>query len=191
MVRVPYVTREDLPEGDRDLLRSFRADTPEEYRHLLSTEERNVYRTLAHVPESLEQFRALGGTLREELDLDPHERELVILTAASALRSEYEWHQHVRIGLTEGLSREEILAISDRNYGAFEDEERALVEYVDSYVTGTVDDETYDTLAARIDESKIVGIGLLAGMYIVIGRQMDALEVDTEEPFVGWDLENL
>jgi len=56
MVRVPYVTKEDLSEEDRDLLRSFRADTPEEYRHLLSTEERNVYRTLAHVPESLEQF---------------------------------------------------------------------------------------------------------------------------------------
>ena len=53
MVRVPYVTRADLPGEDRDLLRSFRADTPEEYQHLLSTEERNVYRTLAHVPESL------------------------------------------------------------------------------------------------------------------------------------------
>lgn len=191
MVRVPYVTKEDLSEEDRNLLRSFRADTPEEYRHLLSTEERNVYRTLAHVPDSLEQFRAFGGTLREELDLDPDERELVILTAASTLRSAYEWHQHVRIGLTEGLSREEILAISDRNYEAFEDYERTLVEYVDSYITGTVDDETYDALAACIDESKIVGIGLLAGMYLVIGRQMDALEVETEEPFVGWDLENL
>lgn len=191
MVRVPYVTKEDLSEEDRDLLRSFRADTPEEYRHLLSTEERNVYRTLAHVPESLEQFRAFGGTLREELNLDPRERELVILTAASALRSAYEWHQHVRIGLTEGLSQEEILAISERDYGTFETDERALVEYVDNYVTGTVDDETYDALAARVDESKIVGIGLLAGMYLVIGRQMDALEVETEEPFVGWELENL
>jgi alkylhydroperoxidase family enzyme len=191
MVRVPYVTKEDLSEEDRDLLRSFRADTPEEYRHLLSTEERNVYRTLAHVPESLEQFRAFGGTLREELDLDPRERELVILTAASALRSAYEWHQHVRIGLAEGLSRQEILAISNRNYEAFEDFERTLVEYVDSYITGSVDDETYDALAACIDESKVVGIGLLAGIYLVISRQMDALEVETEEPFVGWDLENL
>lgn len=191
MVRVPYVTREDLPEEDRDLLRSFRADTPEEYRHLLSTEERNVYRTLAHVPKSLEQFRAFGRTLREELDLDPRERELVILTTASALRSAYEWHQHVRIGLTEGLSPEEILAISDRDYGAFEDDKRALVEYVDSYVTGTVDDETYDAFAARVDESKVVGIGLLTGIYLVIGRQMDALGVETEEPFVGWDLKNL
>ena len=191
MVRVPYVTKEDLSEEDRDLLRSFRADTPEEYRHLLSTEERNVYRTLAHVPESLEQFRAFGGTLREELDLDPRERELVILTAASALRSAYEWHQHVPIGLAEGLSRQEILAISNRNYEAFEDFERTLVEYVDSYITGSVDDETYDALAACIDESKVVGIGLLAGIYLVISRQMDALEVETEEPFVGWDLENL
>lgn len=191
MVRVPYVTKENLPEEDRDLLRSFRADTPEEYRHLLSTEERNVYRTLAHVPESLEQFRAFGSTLREELDLDPRDRELVILTAASALRAAYEWHQHVRIGLTEGLSREETLAISDRDYEAFKDHERVLVEYVDSYVTGTVDDETHAALAARVDESKVVGIGLLAGMYLVIGRQMDALGVETEEPFVGWNLENL
>lgn len=191
MVRMPYVTREDLPAENRDLLRSFRAETPEEYRHLLSTEERNVYRAHAHVPESLKQFRAFGRTVREEVDLDPRQRELVILTVASALRSDYEWHQHVRIGLTEGLSREEILTISDRDYGAFENEERALVEYIDSYVTGTVNDETYDALAERVDESKIVGLGLLAGMYIVIGRQMDALEVETEEPFVGWNLKNL
>ncbi|SEH17818.1 Carboxymuconolactone decarboxylase family protein [Natronorubrum sediminis] len=191
MVRVPYVNRDDLPAEKRDLLRSFRAETPEEYRHLLSSEERNVYRTLAHVPNSLEQFRAFGGTLREELGLDPRERELVILTAANALGSAYEWHQHVRIGLAEGLSREEILAISDRRYESFEGTERALVEYVDAYVAGSVDDETFGVLSERVNESKIVGIGLLAGMYIVIGRQMDALEVETEEPFVGWELENI
>lgn len=191
MARVPYVTREDLPEEDRQLLRSFRAETPEEYQHLLSTDERNVYRTLAHVPQSLAAFREFGGTLREELDLNSRERELVILTAASELRSAYEWHQHVRIGLAEGLSRDEILAISTGQFDRFDEDERALVEYVADYVTGAVDDETYEAFARTAVDSKIVGVGLLVGMYIVIARQMNALGVETEEPFVGWNLENL
>lgn len=191
MARIPYVTQDDLPEENRQLLRSFRANTPEEYQHLLSTDERNVYRTLAHVPRSLAAFREFGGTLREELDLDPRERELIILTAASELRSAYEWHQHVRIGLAEGLSREEILAISTGQFDRFDEDDRVLVEYVADYITGTVDDETYDAFARTATDSKVVGVGLLAGMYIVIARQMDSLGVETEELFVGWDLENL
>lgn len=191
MARVPFVTTDELPDDERHLLSSFGPKAPDDHPELLSEDERNVYRTLAHAPSTLEAFRNFGGTVREELGFAPRERELVVMSAARALESAYEWHQHVRIGLAEGLSRDEIVAIADGEYDPFDEDERALLAYVSAFVTGSVDDETYERFAETADERTIVGVGLLAGVYVVIARQMDALEVETEEPFVGWRLENL
>lgn len=193
MARVPLRIETDLPDDKQHLLTSFRPKIPPGYEHLLSREQRNVYRALAHAPASLEAFRAMGGAIREETGFTPRERELVILTAARELDSAYEWHQHVRIGLTEGLTPEEIRAIADADYGAdgFDESERVLMEYTAAYVTGDVPEDTFKALADATDHRTVVATGMLAGMYLVIARQMTALDVETEEPFVGWQLEHL
>lgn len=193
MARVSYVDEEDLPEEYRGLTEAFRSpeDIDEEYRHLMSGSARNVYRVFAHLPPVLRAFRDLGGALWNEAGFTARQRELVILAVARELDSAYVWHQHVRIALNAGLPREDLLAVEAGDLEGFGDDERALMGYARAYVRGAVDGATHEAARAHFDEATVVGIGLLAAFYATICRSMDALDVDLEEPFAGWRLEDV
>lgn len=193
MARVPYLDREQLPPGERQLLDSLAESEGEgePADHGLPAGPLNVYRAMGHAPALLAAFREYGGRLWRESGLTPHERELVILTTAYVGRSAYEWHQHVRVGLDEGLSRERILAIPEGELDRLAPEHAALVKYVARFVDGEVDDPTHDRLAEQYNRETVLAVGLLSGLYLGLGRLLDALAVETEVPFVGWELEGL
>lgn len=193
MARIPLLDETDVPEEYRDLMVALspKEGLPEEYHHLIEDPTRNIYRVLGHVPPILKAFRGLARVTWQECGLDSRERELVILTAARELESAYEWHQHVRIALREGLSVEEIRAIAENNEDPFTSRERALRAYVTAFVDGAVDADAHDSVRAHYDEAAVVGIGILVGIYLTIARLTDALDVEVEEKFVGWDLAGL
>ena len=193
MARIELASCEDLPEGDRHLLESLSAKEglPREYHHLIDDPQRDVYRAIGRNPPLLEPFRTFGRTVWNRCGVGPRRRELAILTVAREFDAEYEWHQHVRIGLKEGLAPGEIHAIGAGEFESFSGDDRVLVRYVRSYVSGDVDDETIAAFVDTYDEAAVVGIGLLAGVYVTVALLADALQLETEEPFVGWDLSNL
>lgn len=193
MARIDLAEAADRPEADRDLLRTMSTTEglPEEYHHLIEEPERNIYRTIGRVPPVLRPFREYGQALWEHCGLTARERELVILTVGAELRADYEFHQHVRIALREGIPPDEIRAVVDGETSPFSDDERALMGYTRAFVNHEVDDATAAALAAAHDEPTIVGTSLLAGLYVVIGLLGDAVALETEEPFVGWALEGL
>ncbi|MFB6161428.1 MAG: carboxymuconolactone decarboxylase family protein [Haloferacaceae archaeon] len=193
MARISLVDHEDLPPEKRDLLEvlSDPESVPEEYRHLLTSKTRNVFRTIGHQPAVLELFRELGGELWEEVGLTTRQRELLVLGVARALDSAYVWHQHVRIALSNGFTEEEVRAIAAGEFDAFDDEEATLLAYTAAFARGEVDDAVHEAAAAVFDEPMLVGVGMSVCFYLTIIRTMDAFAVETEEPFVGWDLENV
>lgn len=192
MARISLVDREDLEPDQQDLLEvlSDPESVPEEYRHLLSSSTRDVFRTIGHHPSVLAQFRELGGTLWDEIGLTTRQRELLILGVARALRSEYVWHQHVRIALANGFTEAEVRAISASRFGEFDPEEATLLRYAVAFARGEVTDDVHEEAAATFEEETLVGLGMSVSFYLTIIRMMDAFEVETEEPFVGWKLEN-
>ena len=166
-------------------------NVPEAYRHLLSSSTRDVFRTIGYHPSVLAQFRELGGTLWEEIGLTTRQRELLILSVARTLRSEYVWHQHVRIALANGFTEEEILALAASRLGEFDAGEATLSRYAAAFARGEVTDDVHEEAIEAFDEATLVGIGMSVSFYLTIVRMMDAFDVDTEEPFVGWKLENV
>ncbi|AXR80169.1 carboxymuconolactone decarboxylase family protein [Natrarchaeobaculum sulfurireducens] len=193
MARIDYANPEDLPAEKRDLLDTLSdADVDDDERsHSLEGGTLNVYRTLGRTVALLEGFRGYGSTVWLESGLSPHERETVILATAYYADTAYEWHQHVRVALDEGMDPEEILAISREEPDRLEPERAALVAYVERFVDDEVDDETHERLADHYDEETILGVCALSGCYLGLARLLQALEVDLENEFVGWDLENL
>jgi 4-carboxymuconolactone decarboxylase len=193
MTRIDLADADDLDPDQRDLIETLSTaeGLPEEYRHLLEDPERNVYRAIARRPSILEPFRTFGRRIWADCGLSARERELAILAVGREFDAEYEWHQHVRIALREGIEPDEIRALSARNDDPFSDEERALLGYVRAYVNHEVDDETFEDFVDAYDEPTAVGVGLLVGVYVTISMFGDALQLETEEPFVGWDLESL
>lgn len=193
MARIPLVQQDDLDPEQRDLLEvlSDPEAVPEEYRHLLSSNTRDVFRTIGHQPAVLAQFRELGGTLWDEIGLTTRQRELLILGVARALNSEYVWHQHVRIALANGFTEDEILAISASRLGELDSGEATLIRYAAAFARGEVTDDVHEEAARVFDDEMLVGLGMSVSFYLTIIRMMDAFAVDTEESFVGWKLERV
>lgn len=179
MARVPYVDETALPGEQQDLLVSA-----------LQGIELNVYRAVGNNPETLYGLRTLLGALWRDSGLDPEQRELVILAVANETGSEYEWHQHVAIACEVGVSDSDILAVAADDLGRFDRGDQAIIQYALAVVRGDVDDDCHAALAARHGPATVVGVTALASGYLSIVRLLAALDVDTERPFVGWQLEN-
>jgi 4-carboxymuconolactone decarboxylase len=177
MARIPLPTRDSLPN---DELRA-RWDRQATRGGVL-----NIQRAFMTNPgidlNAFQVWRASG--------LAPRRRELVILRCAFARQSTYEWHQHVRIARGEGLSDPEIAAVGDwRSSALFSEEERSLLAYVDDLAANPrPSDATFEAVARGRNAGEIFGVTFLITLYFQLAQVMAALDLETEEPFVGWDL---
>ncbi|WP_254764348.1 carboxymuconolactone decarboxylase family protein [Natrinema marinum] len=172
MARVPLLEAEDLPE---------------EYRYLFTENDvgdAHIFQAMANAPELMRWYMRYSTRLWDVLPA--REREVVILAAARALEHEYEWHQHVRLGCEAGVTDAEIDAISRGDLAALEDRDAALVAYARSVALGDPRDGDHDRLGEHYETDTVVGVAMLASHYVSTARTLDALDVATEEPFVGW-----
>lgn len=191
MARITLADPEDLPAEKRSLLDSLSDADDAVVDHDLEGGTLNVYRALGRNLAILEGFREFGGAVWHGSDLEPVERELVILATSYHTDMRYEWHQHVRVALDEGIPPETILAVSMDRLDDLDPAHARLVEYVERFVSKDVDQETHERLVEHYDEPTVVGIDMLSGLYLGLAHVLDALDVELEAPFVGWELENL
>lgn len=182
MSRLPNVSKTDIPE-ELYYVWDRLAPTPEAVP--------NIFRVMGNNPKVLRSYLRLGNGLWAACGLDVKTRELAILRTAILHHSIYEWQQHVRIGRAAGLSDEQIVALHHwRGSELFSPAERAMLAYVDAVAaTAHPSQEIHDELAKYWPNSAIVGINLLAGYYEMTAKFLGAMEVEPEEPFVGWQLQ--
>ncbi len=182
MGRLHYIDRDDLPEDFRYLWDRLGGggDVP------------NIFRTLGHNPDIWLQYLRLGNALWTKSGIDVATRELTILRTAILKQSEYEWHQHVRIGRQAGLSDERMRALHEwRGSTLFSEPERAILGYVDAVAaSGGGLDDAHAELAAQFPPSTVVAVNLLTGYYGMTANFLGAMAVETETPFIGWQIEN-
>jgi alkylhydroperoxidase family enzyme len=171
MARVPYVTQSDLDPSFEDYIISS----------LQPGKTVNVYSAIGNNQEVLGGFRDFLGALWNHSGLTDRQREIVILTAASEIRSSYEWHQHVNISRNVGLEEKEIDAIAQDNRTPFSKGERELIAYTRAVVRGRVEEPLHESISEHFDHGTIVGVASLAAAYVGLGRVIDALDVEIEE----------
>lgn len=122
--------------------------------------------------------------------LSPRAREIVILRCAFNRQSTYEWHQHVRIATNEGLTKADINAVRTwREAAQFSEDERALLGYVDALAASSrPDDAAFAAMAKGRSTADIVGVTMLITLYFQLAHVMAAMDLETEVPFVGWEV---
>ncbi len=182
MARLPFVRREDIPAELQYVWDAVARD---------GGEPPNIFRVMGNNPHLLRGYLRMGNALWNHCGLDVPTRELAILRTAILHQSRYEWHQHVRIAREAGVPDEKILALHHwRTSGLFSPAERALLAYVDAMAqTEHPLQSVHDDLARHFPPAAVVGINLLCGYYAMTARFLGAMEVETEEPFVGWELQ--
>jgi 4-carboxymuconolactone decarboxylase len=151
---------------------------PEERR----TPERasNILTTFVNHPDLTKAFLKFNVHLLFNSTLPPRLRELAILRVAHRTDSAYEWVQHVRLGMREGLTESEIAAV--KRGEAVDDFDRAVLTGVDELLDKfELSDATWSALGERFDERQRMDFVFLVGCYVTVAMALKTFGVELEQ----------
>jgi alkylhydroperoxidase family enzyme len=174
MARVAYLDREDLPEADREI-----------FDRLLAERGRplgNIFRALAHTPNLLRRFLALGGELRNHTALDPGLRELALLTVGRLTEAEYEFVHHWNLALRVGVAREKLERLADfESAPVFTEEERAVMRYAAEATRNVkVSDAVFEQVRRFLDTRRMMELVQNVAFYNMVVRILVPLGIEVE-----------
>lgn len=143
----------------------------------------NLFKVLGHSPYIGLNWHRLGNSIMTGEELPSRLREITILRVGSLTKSAYEFTQHTNIGLSAGLTREQIQAIDDwKNSSLFNEQERAVLAYVDEVERDIkVSDNTFSALKGFLSEHAIVELTIVIGYYGMVCRFLIALDIELED----------
>lgn len=145
-----------------------------------------LFRTFVHNPTMTAAMNDWGHyELGRDLSLSMREREIVICRTCVQCGCEYEWAVHVAVFAERvGLGRDQMTSLV---HGSATDDcwtdaaEAALINAVDQlHATSTLDQPTWDALAAHYSPAQLLDILFLAGWYHAISYAANAAQVPHE-----------
>ena len=142
----------------------------------------NLMRSLAHAPEGLQRYAALGNYARYGTDLTELQRELVIVATVRGV--DYGWTHHSNLAREIGVTDAQLDALKQARVPEdLSPAERALCDYVFAFTTlGGVADPVLDALRQHFTPRQVVDVGLLSSYYMAAGALIIGLDVELESP---------
>jgi alkylhydroperoxidase family enzyme len=143
----------------------------------------NIFRTLVRAPKALARFNQWGGyVLSRRNDLPAREREIVILRTGFLCKSGYEWTQHVRIGLREGLTEDEIARLKQGADAGWSAADAALIRasdelHADQFIT----EPTWAELGKHFSDKQRMDVVFTAGQYTQVSMMLNTFGVQLDE----------
>lgn len=170
--RIPPLEEAELTDEQREVLTPFSTRGP----------PLNIFRTLARAPKALMRFNEWGGyVLSRRNALPPREREILILRVGYLCRSGYEFTQHTRIGLAEGLTRDEIGRIKAGAEAGWSSADAALIRAADELVQNHfISDSTWAELARLFDRKQCMDVVFTVGQYTQVSMFLNTFGVQLE-----------
>ncbi len=174
MARVPYLNREDLSEADRQIFDNLVAERKQPVG--------NIFRTLAHTPNLLRRFLALGGELRNGTALDAKLRELALLTVGRLTNAEYEFVHHWNLALRVGVEHAKLEALAEfERSPVFDERERAVMRYAAEATSSVkVSDATWNGLKGFLDTRRLMELVENVAFYNMVVRVLVPCGVELE-----------
>lgn len=142
----------------------------------------NVFKTLGKSLKAYRRFMAWGGyILSSNNDLNPRDRELIILRTGYNWQSGYEWAQHARIGRACGLSEEEISRIKiGPEAPQWSDRDRALLNATDDLTSNAfISDGSWAALS-DFSEKQQMDIVMTVGQYTQVSMMLNSFGVQLD-----------
>ena len=140
----------------------------------------NILSTFVNHPDLTKEFLRFNVHLLFNSTLPPRLRELAILRVAHRTDSPYEWAQHVKMGLREGLTDGDI---ADVQRGHAADEfDRAVLAAVDELLdTYELSDATWSALGERFDKRQRMDFVFTVGCYVTVSMALKTFGVELEQ----------
>lgn len=176
MARIPYA------DPDRPDRKPLVARIVRERGSLL-----HLYAMLLHSGPVAEGWLRFLTAIRHECALPGALREMVILRIAHLNGAPYEAEQHAPIARREGLTAEQVAALSgDIPDGLFDPAQRAVLAYCDAMTREIhVPPPVFDAVRDALPERELVELTATIGAYNMVSRFLEALGVDAKDPLPG------
>jgi len=149
----------------------------------------HVLGTLAHHPPLAKAFMTLNAHVAGDSSLPVRVRELAILRISWLRRAEYEFVQHIILGLRAGLTDTEIERLQQGPDAAGWDPiEADLVRSVDEiYADGRIANATWARLTAHFTIVQIMDLIFLVGCYDMLATAIKSFDTELEPGVVPLD----
>ena len=140
----------------------------------------NILGTFVNHPDLTKEFLKFNVHLLFKSTLPPRLRELAILRVAHRTDSEYEWVQHVKLGMREGLTEEDISGVQrGEATDAFDATVLAAVdELLEKY---NLSDATWAALSERFDKRQRMDFVFTVGCYVTVSMALKTFGVELEQ----------
>jgi alkylhydroperoxidase family enzyme len=177
MARIPYVSRQTIPDGRTDLYDRLiveRGPNPE-----------NIFLALANAPALTEAILGMATALRKQTSLPKVFRELAVVTVGMMANAPYEVDHHWNAALNAGVRREQLESLQDFEESKyFTAEERAVIRLArEVSLEGHVKDSTWDA-AAFLGSQQRLELLVTIAWYNCVVRILLPLEIEKEPWFV-------
>ena len=171
MARLPDLTRDQLNSEDQQY-----------YDEIVGSRGsvRGPYGVLLHSPKLAARVANTGTYVRFECDLPNNLKEVVIITTAREIKSQYEFTAHARLAREANVSDETIKAIAQgmAPQSLFGDEE-LLVRFTQQLLRDhKVSDATYGAVKDRFGVQGTVDLTGLIGHYLLVGQFLAVFDVE-------------
>ena len=178
MARLPYVSRDDLPEDKRHIYDRITEARGQTHGGPWS----GPYAVLLNSPEAASAVARVGEYIRFESGLDPAVREIAILSTAREVGSQYEWTHHEPLARKAGVRDEVIESVRTGRApmglppkeGVFAQAAREIVRQ------GALTERTFDAVLHLLGPQLTVDLIVLVGFYTMLGRAIASLGVELE-----------
>ena len=177
MARIPYVSRDTIPDGRADLydrLIAERGPNPE-----------NIFLALANAPALAEAVLGMAAALRKKTSLPKVFRELAVVTVGIVANAPYEVDHHWNAALSAGVRREQLESLQQFEESKyFTDEERAVIRLAKEVtIEGHVSDSTWNA-AAFLGPQQRLELLVTIAWYNCVVRILLPLQIEKEPWFV-------
>ena len=135
---------------------------------------------LANNEVMLRRVVGLSKSMRTVGTLPPRMRELVILHMARRHKCDFEWESHSRMSRGAGVDDADRNALEDADLGRFGGTELLALRFSEAVDEERVDDAIWDAIAAELDEGQMVELTVLAALYGMVARLVQAFGVDPQ-----------
>ena len=171
MARLPNVNRDELKPEDQqyfDEIVGSRGSV------------RGPYGILLHSPQLAARVAHTGTFVRFEFDVPEALKELVIITTAREVTSQYEFSAHARLAREAGVSEETIQAVAKGTAPqSLSGDEEILVRYTKELVGNhKISDATFNAVKDRFGVQDTVNFTGLIGHYLLVGQILLAFDVE-------------
>ncbi len=142
----------------------------------------HVLGTFAHHPALAKAFLTFNNHVAGASTLSARVRELAILRISWLRHAEYEFVQHVILGMRAGLTAEEVERVQrGADAPEWEPEDADILRATDELHTHSrIQPGTWDRLAARFDTAQLMDLVFLVGCYDVLAMAIQTFQTQLE-----------